>query len=532
TIVEPRVSKQWFVNTPPLAARAIEAVTSGSITIIPERFTKVYLNWMENIRDWCISRQLWWGHRIPVWYCTKCSNMTVSVETPAKCSSCGATEIFQDPDVLDTWFSSALWPHSTLGWPDDTEDFRYFYPTSVMETGYDILFFWVARMIMMGIEDTGNIPFRTVYLHGLVRDERGDKMSKMRGNVLNPLELTRKYGPDALRFALTTGTSPGNDVSLSQQRIESGRNFANKIWNASRFILHSIEANPGATKASQHTPTWEDRWITSRLNRVIGEVSRLLEDYQFGEAERQLHDFFWGEFCDWYLEIAKLRLRQGRTSCLTVLVNTMETFLRLLHPFMPFITEEIWQSLKPRLTQEKLPDSIVIAPYPSVNVGAIDTVAEDNLDIVIQVTRSIRNTRAKYRVPPGKPVSALVYTDDFVTLLTEYSGIIESLATAHPLTVAPRNQRLQALGKTVVDIIRGAEVVIPIADMVDIAAEHRRLEKELQSTLEAISRIENRLKDAVFVSQAPTAVVEKEKARLAEYTDRLTRLKQELSQPG
>ncbi|MEW6142286.1 MAG: valine--tRNA ligase [Chloroflexota bacterium] len=532
TVVEPRVSKQWFVNTPPLAARAIEAVTSGRIIIIPERFTRVYLNWMENIRDWCISRQLWWGHRIPVWYCSKCSVMTVSVETPDKCSKCGSPDIFQDPDVLDTWFSSGLWPHSTLGWPDDTEDLRYFYPTSVMETGYDILFFWVARMIMMGLEDTGDIPFRTVYLHGLVRDEKGDKMSKMRGNVLNPLEMTRKYGTDALRFALTTGTSPGNDISLSQQRIESGRNFANKIWNASRFILRAIEANPEAVKTPDREFTWEDRWIVSRLNRVIGGVNRLLEEYQFGEAERQIHDFFWGEFCDWYLEIAKLRLRQGQASCLPVLVSVMEIALRLLHPFMPFVTEEIWQSLKPYLPPDKLPDSIVIASYPTARPEAIDPAAEDNLEAVIQVTRSIRNARAQYRVPSGKAIAAQVYSDSFAGVLSEYSGIIESLAVVRPLTVAPRNQRPQTAEKVIVDILKDAEVVIPMAGMVDIAAERQRLEKEIQSAGEAIARLEARLKDPAFISQAPAAIVEKEKARLSEYADRLARLKQELSQLG
>ncbi len=530
TVVEPRVSKQWFVNTPPLAARAIEAVTSGRITIIPERFTRVYLNWMENIRDWCISRQLWWGHRIPVWYCSRCSVMTVSVETPVKCSNCASPDIFQDPDVLDTWFSSALWPHSTLGWPDNTEDLRYFYPTSVMETGYDILFFWVARMIMMGIEDTGDIPFRTVYLHGLVRDEKGEKMSKMRGNVLNPLEMTRKFGTDALRFALTTGTSPGNDVSLSQQRIEAGRNFANKIWNASRFVLRAIEASPDAVKMPVHETTREDRWIISRLNRVIGEVNRLLEEYQFGEAERQIHDFFWSEFCDWYLEIAKLRLRQGRTSCLPVLVSIMETSLRLLHPFMPFVTEEIWQSLRPHLPHDQLPDSIVITPYPTMKPEAIDPDAEDAIKTVIQVTRSIRNTRAQYRVPPGKSIAARVYSDNFTNVLSEYSSIIESLATVRSLTIAPRSQRPQTAERVVVDVLTNAEVVIPMAGMVDIAAERQRLEKEIQATGEAITRLEARLKDPGFTSRAPATVVNKEKARLSEYVDRLARLKQELSQ--
>lgn len=458
--------------------------------------------------------------------------MTVSVETPVKCSNCGSPDIFQDPDVLDTWFSSALWPHSTLGWPDNTEDFRYFYPTSVMETGYDILFFWVARMIMMGIEDTGDIPFRTVYLHGLVRDEKGEKMSKMRGNVLNPLEMTKRFGTDALRFALTTGTSPGNDISLSQQKIEAGRNFANKIWNASRFVLRVIEASADAVKMRVHETTREDRWIISRLNRVTGQVNRLLEEYQFGEAERQIHDFFWSEFCDWYLEIAKLRLRQGKRSCLPVLLSTMEVSLRLLHPFMPFVTEEIWQSLKPYLPPDQLPDSIVITPYPTMKPEAIDPAAEDAIETVIQVTRSIRNARAQYRVPSGKSIAARVYSDNFTDVLSEYSSIIESLATVHPLTIAPRSQRPQTAEGVIVDILKNAEVVIPMAGMVDIAAERQRLEKEIQATGEAITRIEARLKDPGFTSRAPATVVNKEKARLSEYADRLARLKQELSQLG
>ncbi len=366
TIVEPIASRQWFVKIEPLAKPAIEAVRDGRIKILPERFTKVYLNWMENIRDWCISRQLWWGHRIPIWYCKDCGELTVAVETPQKCK-CGSTNIEQDPDTLDTWFSSGLWPHSTLGWPDDTEDYRYFYPTSVMETAYDIIFFWVARMIMLGIEDTGEIPFHTVYLHGLIRDEMGDKISKSKGNVIDPLDLMAQYGTDALRFAITTGTSPGNDSRLSEDKMEASRNFANKLWNATRFVIRGIE--PGAVISqsidkSQLAP--EDRWILSRLNRTIGDVAKLMDEYQFGEAQRQIHDFLWSEYCDWYIELAKIRLQAGNNAPLSVLVHVLEQSLRLLHPFMPFITEELWQNLKPRvnwLTGE----SIMIAPYPEAD---------------------------------------------------------------------------------------------------------------------------------------------------------------------
>jgi valyl-tRNA synthetase len=367
TVIEPLASKQWFVEAKPLARPAIKAVTSGRIRIIPEHFTKVYLNWMENIRDWCISRQLWWGHRIPVWYCQDCDKLTVSIEDAKACSGCGSTKIEQDPDVLDTWFSSALWPHSTLGWPEATEDLSYFYPTTVMETGYDILFFWVARMIMMGLEDTGDIPFSTVYLHGLVRDETGEKMSKVRGNVLNPLVTLEQYGTDALRFALSTGTSPGNDIKLTRSRLEAGRNFANKLWNAARFIIGSARADETSQAVQPEGLPLEDRWILSRLNRTVASVTGLMTDFQFGEAQRQLYEFLWGEFCDWYIEIAKIRLRSATNdrSPRPVLLHGMETSLRLLHPFMPFLTEELWQNLKEYLPQErKEAESITIAQYP------------------------------------------------------------------------------------------------------------------------------------------------------------------------
>ena len=327
TMVEPLITEQWFVKMAPLAGPAIEVVRRGEIEIIPEHFTKIYLNWMENIRDWCISRQLWWGHRIPVWYCADCGELTVAVDDPSACSRCGSPRIEQDPDVLDTWFSSALWPHSTLGWPEDTEDLRYFYPTSVMETGYDILFFWVARMIMMGLENTGKVPFYKVYLHGLVRDERGEKMSKSKGNVMDPLVLMEQYGTDALRLALTVGNTPGNDMRLSHQKLEGARNFANKLWNTSRFILGYLEGPVPPAEGPEHV---EDRWIRSRLSRLTDEVCQLLDDFMLGEALSRIHEFLWGEFCDWYIELAKVRLRSGEgPSPLPVLVDALE--LSLIH---------------------------------------------------------------------------------------------------------------------------------------------------------------------------------------------------------
>jgi len=338
TVIEPIASKQWFITTQPLARPAIKAITDGRIKIIPDRFTKVYLNWMENIRDWCISRQLWWGHRIPVWYCPDCGELTVTIDDAKSCRHCGSTNIEQDPDVLDTWFSSGLWTHSTLGWPDDTEDLRYFYPTTVMETGYDILFFWVARMIMMGLENTSDIPFSTIYLHGLVRDEKGEKMSKIKGNVLNPVDTLEKYGTDALRFALSTGTSPGNDIKLTPAKLEGGRNFANKLWNATRFIIRNIKPTDTSMEIQWNLLPVEDRWILSRLSRTVSSVTGLMEDFQFGEAQRQIHDFLWGEFCDWYIEIAKIRpgsTDKGVVSPLPVLVYVLETSLRLCTPLCP-----------------------------------------------------------------------------------------------------------------------------------------------------------------------------------------------------
>jgi valyl-tRNA synthetase len=532
TIIEPQVSKQWFVKTAPLAAAAIKAVTDGRIKIIPERFNKIYLNWMENIRDWCISRQLWWGHRIPVWYCRKCQQITVAVDEVSKCSHCDSFEIVQDPDVLDTWFSSALWTHSTLGWPKQTEDLAYFYPTSVMETGYDILFFWVSRMIMMGLEDTGDIPFHTVYLHGLVRDEKGEKMSKMRKNVISPLKAIEECGTDALRFSITTNTSPGNDVNLGKDKLEAGRNFANKIWNAARFVLQSLESNPIKDwTAAEQPQTIEDRWILSRLNRLILNVHKLMGDFQFGEAEREIHDFFWGEFCDWYIEIAKLRLSQPNSSALTISCTVLEQILRLLHPFMPYITEELWQNLKQRLPEGRLAhSSIMIAPYPSNDAKTFDPEAERVMDSIIEIVRSIRNARAEHKVEASKWIEAHIYANELVAAIKSQSAAIETLAKIRPLIILERQQRQSTEEKALVMVLKESEVVLPLAGMVDIAAERQRLEKEISIISREAERLEQRLKDESFISKAPETVVEKERNRLLSYTDKLQRLGQELAQ--
>ncbi len=532
TVIEPIASQQWFINMPPLAKPAIDAVTSGRITTIPERFNEVYHNWIENIRDWCISRQLWWGHRIPVWYCRDCGELTVTVDDAKSCSHCRSTNIEQDPDVLDTWFSSALWPHSTLGWPDDTEDLRYFYPTAVMETGYDILFFWVARMVMMGLEDTGDIPFHTIYLHGLIRDEKGEKMSKVKGNVLNPIDTLEKYGTDALRFALSTGTAPGNDIKLNAARLESGRNFANKIWNAARFIIRSIEPHGTETQIQRDRLPVEDRWILSRLNYTISSVTSLMEACQFGEAQRQIYDFIWGEFCDWYIEIAKIRLRTGEKetpSPIPVLVHVLETSLRLLHPYMPFVTEELWQNLKSRLPSDWTEaESIMVATYPAAEKSAIDPQAEKVMESLIDIIHAIRNARAQYRVASNRWIEAQIYAGELTPVLTPHTEAIETLARAKPVTFQDKEEDGSPSKDTLVLVLKELEVAIPMASMVDLEAERKRWQKEIEQSQAEVSRLEARLADKQFLTKAPAAVVDKERNKLVERKDKLVRLKQQL----
>ncbi len=530
TVVEPIASKQWFIKTQPLAQPAIKAVVDGRINIIPQRFTKVYLNWMENIRDWCISRQLWWGHRIPVWYCQDCGELTITIEDAQACSHCGSTNIEQDPDVLDTWFSSSLWTHSTLGWPDDTEDFRYFYPTTVMETGYDILFFWIARMIMMGLEDIGDIPFRTVYLHGLVRDDKGEKMSKVKGNVLNPIDTLEKYGTDALRFALSTGTSPGNDIKLTPSRLEGGRNFANKLWNATRFVVRTIESESTDMEIKQSLPV-EDRWILSRLSHTISSVASLMDDFQFGEAQRQIHDFLWGEFCDWYIELAKIRLRSANESPspLPVLVHVLETSLRLLHPYMPFITEELWQNLRRCLPPSRqTSESIIVAAYPEADATAIDPPSEQVMTSVIEIVRSIRNTRAQYKVDSTRWIEAQIYADKLTSALIPYSEAIQTLARAKPVTFLNNRQESPPGENALVLVLKETEVVIPMASMFNLEAERKRLQKEIEQSQAEIARLSTRLNNKAFLSKAPAPVIDGERQKLYTLTDKLERLERQI----
>lgn len=530
TMVEPLASKQWFVKMAPLAVPAIKAVEDGKINIIPGRFAKVYLNWMENIRDWCISRQLWWGHQIPVWYCQECGELTVTIDIPKTCAKCHSPDIKQDPDVLDTWFSSALWPHSTLGWPKDTEDMNYFYPTSVLETAYDILFFWVARMIVMGIEDTGEVPFQAVYLHGLIRDEKGEKMSKTRGNVLDPVPLLEQYGTDAVRFALLMGTAPGNDSKLSSTKLEAGRNFANKLWNAARFVIRSIDPGNTDINIDKENLTVEDRWLISRLNRTINVVNEAIEAYHFEEAQSSIHDFLWGEYCDWYIELAKIRLKDdaSKNTPIPVLIHVLETSLRLLHPFMPFVTEEIWQSLKNACPSTSLADSIMITDYPEADDNLIDVKAERIIDTVIDITRSIRNTRAEHNVENNIWVEAQVYAGELTPSVLLHSEAIAYLARAKPLTFLEKHRESKPGENVLVSVLKEAEVTIPMASMVDVEAEKVRLRKEIDQNQAEANRLDVRLQDSQFLAKAPPAVVEKEKAKRMMIKDKLQRLELEL----
>ena len=543
SVVEPLVSLQWFVNlgghqeADSIAGKAHAAVADGDIKVVPERFTRVYLNWLENIRDWCISRQLWWGHRIPVWYCSACEHMTVTVEDPDKCESCGSAEIEQDGDVLDTWFSSGLWPHSTLGWPEQTSDLKYFYPTAVLETGYDILFFWVARMIMLGIENTGEVPFKTVFLHGLIRDATGAKMSKTRGNTLDPLELIERFGTDALRFALTTGTAPGNDLRFGENRLEAARNFANKVWNASRFVISGLgeksdlegwhDLPPGETPEHR-----EDRWIVSRLDRVTAEVNESLRSFELGDAQQKLYDFFWNDYCDWYIEMAKLRLRSGEgPSPSRTLVHVLERSLRLLHPFMPFITEEIWQNLRSKLPAEgSSVESIMIAEYPTADEPRSDTQAEEEIGLVMQAIRAVRNTRAQLRIPAGQRLEAQFETNGMQGPIEEEAEVIRVLSRVEPLHIVADSSVGNDLPKGVTLVVNPLIIHLPLEGVVDLSAEAERLRAELDECVQNMVRVEKLVSNPNFLQKAKPEVIETEQARLQDLKERQQHLNEILEQ--
>jgi valyl-tRNA synthetase len=532
-IIEPLVSTQWFVKMKPLAGKALTAVANGDIKIIPERFTKIYFNWLENIRDWCISRQLWWGHRIPVWYCADCGQMTVTREDPTKCAHCGSQKIEQDPDVLDTWFSSGLWPFSTLGWPDDTPDLRRYYPTTVMETGYDILFFWVARMIMSGLEFTEDVPFHTVYLHGLIRDEHGRKMAKTTGNVIDPLEVMDEYGTDALRFTLLTGSAPGNDMNLSMERIAANRNFCNKIWNATRFVVNNI-----GTAFEFGASTWNlsglatpDRWILSRHHRLVAEVTRLMSEYNFGEAGRQLYDFFWGEFADWYIEIAKIRLYgtnvRAQATVRRVLVYVLERTLRMLHPFIPFVTEAAWQHLPHEA------EALIVTNWPQANPSAINDEAEAQMAILIEVIRAIRNIRSEYNVEPAKKITAYIAAGSYYDLIVKHQEIIVALARLEKDEFFLASALPKKPDQSVTQVVSGGlEIYLPLAGLIDLEAEQERLHKEVAQAEKRIAASKIKLNNPDFIQKAPAAVVEKEREQLADLELQAAKIWERLKELG
>jgi valyl-tRNA synthetase len=543
-IVEPMISTQWFVKIEPLAKPALEAVRDGRITIIPERFEKTYFNWLENIKDWCISRQLWWGHRIPVWYCPD-GHMNVAREDPTQCSTCGSTELKQDEDVLDTWFSSGLWPFSTLGWPDDTPDYRYFYPTSYMETGYDILFFWVARMIMSGLEYTGQIPFHTVYLHGLVRDEHGHKMSKTSGNVIDPLPVMDELGTDALRFTLLVGSTPGNDTNVGLRKVESNRNFANKLWNAGRFVINAVSGIPSDASSTDHgslnTDNWTlaDSWIWARLQQLIRDVERLFQTFQYGQAGQQIYDFIWSEFADWYVEIAKQELAAGgarATRAAETLARVFDISLRLLHPFTPFVTEEIWGHLKNAILQSPLSSiakdwspALIIAkwPEPRKSEGWEESKIAD-FELIQEIVRSVRNLRAEKNVAPSRRIAAEIAAGEKTGLIKDQAKVIASLAGLSEADLTIAESLSEKPKDTVALVVSSVEVYLPLAGMIDLAEERTRLEKELKEAQSHIERLE-KLLSGDFSSKAPAALVQKERDKLAGYQQTAEKIRAQLN---
>ncbi|NCC86723.1 MAG: valine--tRNA ligase [Clostridia bacterium] len=520
TIVEPRISKQWFVKMESLAKPAIDMVKNYKVKFIPERFDKIYFHWMENIKDWCISRQLWWGHRIPAWYCADCGEIIVSRETPTKCTKCGSTNISQDPDTLDTWFSSALWPFSTLGWPDNTPEFAHYYPTSTLVTGYDIIFFWVARMIFSACEHTGEQPFDTVFIHGIIRDSQGRKMSKSLGNGIDPLEVIDKYGADALRFTLATGNSPGNDMRFSDERVESSRNFANKLWNAARFILMNLDG----TEKSPHIPSSlaiEDKWILSKFNTLTKEVIDNLDKFELGTAVQKLYEFIWDLFCDWYIEIAKLRLQAGGEEAKTakaVLIYIMSNTLKLLHPFMPFITEEIWQTLPHD------GETIMTSKYPEFDSDLCFADDEAEFERIMEAIHAIRNRRAEMNVPPSKKAQVFIDTS-YKDTFEAGTIFIKRLAYASEVSIGNDFD----IDGAVSIITNYAKIYIPMGELIDFEAERSRLNKEKAAAQKELDFINSKLSNEKFVSKAPANVVEGQRTAAAKLIAKIDMLDESIA---
>ena len=523
--VEPLISAQWFVKMEPLAKEALRVVNEGEVKFVPERFSKTYTNWMENCHDWCISRQLWWGHQIPAWTCDDCGHINVKREDPTACEKCGSTHLTREEDVLDTWFSSALWPFSTLGWPEQTADLNYWYPTSVMVTGYDIIFFWVARMIFSGCEQMKKIPFHTVLIHGLVRDDKGRKMSKSLGNGIDPLEMAEKYGADALRFNLITGNSPGNDTRFYTEKCEAMRNFANKIWNASRFVMMNLTIDryelPAADKLER-----EDKWVLSKLNRLVKEVTENLDSFEIGVASAKVYDFIWDTYCDWYIELTKTRLNgtdeDAKLTAQNVLCYVLVTLLKLLHPFMPFVTEEIFCTLQDE------EESIMISKWPEYRADWNYAAQEKDIEIIKEAVRGIRNVRSNMNVPPSKKAHVYVVSDkeDITRAFTEGKLFFASLAYASQVTV--QADRTGIADDAVSVVIAGATCYIPFAELVDIAQEIERLEKEEKKLQGELARVNGMLSNEKFLSKAPESKIAEEKEKLEKYTQMMAQVKERL----
>jgi len=539
TVLEPYLSEQWFVKIKPLAEPALQAALDGRIKFHPERWTKVYTHWMENIRDWCISRQLWWGHRIPVYYCNSCNEMMVARTAPAQCTKCGSAEIHQDDDVLDTWFSSWLWPFSTLGWPERTKELEYYYPTDTLVTAPEIIFFWVARMIMAGMWFCGHVPFHDVYIHGIIRDAKGRKMSKSLGNGIDPLEMIQKYSADAVRFSLVMLSAEGQDVRFDESKIELGRNFSNKIWNAHRFLMMNVSENDDqkltklmeeideTSSAFIETLPLEDRWVLSRLHRTIEQVTTCLDTFKFNDATSNIYRFFWHEFCDWYLEMIKPRLygkRDGKDQALAVGLIVLRDTMKLLHPFIPFITEEIWQNIPGR----NRPVSIAVDRWPKPNKSLMNAEIEREMDLVQRVTFSIRNMRSEMNVSPTTNVRVIIRpTGEMArSTITRHAAHIQELARCSEVTIDAKAAVSRQAAKT---FLPEAEVYLPLEGVIDIETERRRLEKERDRLTSLIERIQTRLDSDEFVTKAPAEIVEQEKQKLSEYEQKLIKLNDSLS---
>ncbi len=531
TVIEPYLSEQWFVKIKPLAEPAMRVVKEGKVRFVPERWTRTYENWMENIRDWCISRQLWWGHRIPVYYCRSCGEVMVLRDKPAQCTACGSKDVYQDSDVLDTWFSAWLWPFSTMGWPEKTPDLQFYYPTDALVTGPDIIFFWVARMIMAGLEFMGDIPFRDVYINGIIRDEQGRKMSKSLGNGIDPLEMIEKYSADAVRFSLMALTSEGQDVNLAESKFEMGRNFSNKIWNAFRFLSMNREDaaldpdfDPSALKNSSHAEL-ADLWILSRLNQTVQKITTALDEYRFNEYIELFYSFFWGDFCDWYLELIKLRLYQSESQDEKKLVlnlgfHILKKSMQLLHPVMPFISEEIWQ--KVRLEHEA--ESIMISYWPEAAVSMIDEAAENEMTFLQTVISAIRNIRSEMNVPPGKPAAVHIRTDqaEQIALLQQNSAYLTQLAKVE---IEQIGSGVKKPAQSASAVVHGTELFIPLAGLIDIETEKARLQKEIDRLETLLEKSNVKLANQNFISRAPKEVVEKEQKKKETYAENLAKLK-------